>query len=362
VLRLCAFDSACSNGADVSALPGGFGFMCSGWVLAAASAPDAGGSGGAVGVPSLSCLEDAKTCADWWACSAPTPAEEALCGGKTGDRCVNGVALEGCPKPTSATDCGASGLACTTDTEPPWATCTSVTCDGGNPLHCEGNTLIGCDPSAGTIDHRDCTRADGFQYVSGGYSPQPLVGVCENAQCVGAGAPCTASPPNDMSCQGSAVVGCAGGRMGTFDCATLGLGLTCAQAPASIAYCTSTDADCDGSATESCSNGVITSCLFGKTTSIDCKSYGFSGCAFTAGGEGGVSPAPYCTSASAEMNCNECACVKLMSEGGCADICQSYNLPYPNFCDGVPALVQCAACLMVNCPGMVDTMNPSACM
>jgi hypothetical protein len=39
--------------------------------------------------------------------------------------------------------------------------------------------------------------------------------------------------------------------------------------------------DCSGTTSESCSNGVITYCMSGSTSTLDCKQYGLSGCGTT---------------------------------------------------------------------------------
>jgi hypothetical protein len=65
--------------------------------------------------------------------------------------------------------------------------------------------------------------------------------------------------------------------------------------------------------------------------------------------------------------CYQCACVDLLSIGGCADICDmaKNGTTTPNFCNGVPALPQCAACLADHCGNIafppVPT-DPSSCM
>jgi len=48
---------------------------------------------------------------------------------------------------------------------------------------------------------------------------------------------------------------------------------------------------------------------------------------------------------------NGCACVTLLSGGGCADVCEMAleGTTTPNFCDGAPALSQCAMCLSTQC-------------
>jgi hypothetical protein len=60
------------------------------------------------------------------------------------------------------------------------------------------------------------------------------------------------------------------------------------------------------------------------------------------GGAGGALTAVDCT----------CACTTLMSAGGCADLCddmENGNPNTPNWCNGAPALSQCAACLQSQC-------------
>ncbi|APR85267.1 Hypothetical protein A7982_10616 [Minicystis rosea] len=59
------------------------------------------------------------------------------------------------------------------------------------------------------------------------------------------------------------------------------------------------------------------------------------------GGTGGTGP-----------TCQECACDFLLSEGGCKDKCDkdaNGNPNTPNFCNGVSALSQCAACIQDSC-------------
>jgi hypothetical protein len=63
-------------------------------------------------------------------------------------------------------------------------------------------------------------------------------------------------------------------------------------------------------------------------------------------------------------SCHQCACVDLLSAGGCADKCdsaQNGNPNTPNFCNGVSALPQCAACLADRCSSASPT-DPSGCM
>ncbi len=63
------------------------------------------------------------------------------------------------------------------------------------------------------------------------------------------------------------------------------------------------------------------------------------------------------------MNCHQCACEKSFSMGGCDNFCVTpvNGSESLHFCDGVSADVECAACLMMNCPS-ADPNDPSACM
>jgi hypothetical protein len=67
-----------------------------------------------------------------------------------------------------------------------------------------------------------------------------------------------------------------------------------------------------------------------------------------------------------EVTCHECACTQLLSMGGCADLCDSAQngTTTPNFCNGVPALPQCAKCLVDLCAGITNgpiPNDPAAC-
>jgi hypothetical protein len=46
-----------------------------------------------------------------------------------------------------------------------------------------------------------------------------------------------------------------------------------------------------------------------------------------------------------------CACDTLMSAGGCGDLCDQAKsgASAPDFCNGVPALTACAACIEGTC-------------
>jgi hypothetical protein len=212
LLRMCALASAC--GGD-HGLMGSFGMTCS--ALAIGIDP-----WGARAASLADCIGPATDCASWRACLP--------------------MAVGGA---TSA-------------------------CDASTVAHCEGDRLVQCGTS-GALETADCTTPGEWWFQGNGFAPLPA-GACVNGQCAGAGSSCAASP-YQSTCQGSVVVGCTAGRTATFDCASLGLGLTCRGGS-----CTGHVLECDGSARETCTDGVITFCLFGQTTAVDCKKYGFSRC------------------------------------------------------------------------------------
>jgi Cys-rich repeat protein len=94
----------------------------------------------------------------------------------------------------------------------------------------------------------------------------------------------------------------------------------------------------------------------------------FAGCAMDTDCAPGQTCAPStstCTGTPTTMrSCHKCACVDLLSAGGCANLCdsaQNGNPQTPNFCNGTSALPQCAKCLAAEC-GVTDTSSPSSCM
>jgi hypothetical protein len=59
--------------------------------------------------------------------------------------------------------------------------------------------------------------------------------------------------------------------------------------------------------------------------------------------------------------CHQCACIDILSNGGCGNVCDmaQNGTTIPNFCNGVAALPQCAACLADRCSNIPDPPNPS---
>jgi hypothetical protein len=109
-----------------------------------------------------------------------------------------------------------------------------------------------------------------------------------------------------------------------------------------------------------CTLGPERQCCTDADCTLNCGTCGDGVCS---------APAFGCT----EGTCHGCACLALMSQGGCADVCGGTvsSTTTPNFCQGVPALPQCAACLNTKCAAYgvemdgglgIDPNNPAACM
>lgn len=86
---------------------------------------------------------------------------------------------------------------------------------------------------------------------------------------------------------------------------------------------------------------------------------GTGGTGGTVTGEGGCWDYD-CVEDPVPPSCFDCACGYLVSEGGCADVC---DMAYqgeggaPNFCNAATTLPECAKCIFTNC-GEAD---PIAC-
>jgi hypothetical protein len=283
--RTCALLSACTEG-DV-------GTLCRNLQNLAVESGSAADPH-RVGEPArvtvlLRCLNDATTCAAIAACSVPTPAETALCDGSEAARCSGSVIVQcnGASAPT-VVDCAASGLTCVEGSQ--ILTCGAAACEpGATKPSCQGDALVACEGSGttGVLTSTSCKDQMGV-------TCDDLTGACHvllsetcgvvngAAQCVGSGAACDPGSAA-VACDGSVIVGCRGGRVAEYDCARQGLSLTCKTLRNGLAACVGAGADCDDTTPESCDDGVITFCMWGSTTTLDCGSYGLSGCATTKG-------------------------------------------------------------------------------
>jgi hypothetical protein len=285
-LRVCALLAGCS---------GLVGAGMTGWcepVVEIEVGGNMSNRSDSLSLETLQCVGNATTCAEVNACQTATPAEAAACAGASELACSGDVLLK-CSfgTPLVFYDCAQDGQHCFQGAGD--AACGTGACDpSATAASCQGDVLVTCtdigtaaQPS-GVLVPTDCKKQHGWTAISGdgdGCSGPstclPLYadtcGVANGvAQCMGTGAACDPST-YASSCSGSVVTACTGGKVATFDCASLGP-LVCDTQD--FTECVSPTTECSDYGPDTCNDGVITFCLFGTTTTIDCKSYGFSGC------------------------------------------------------------------------------------
>jgi hypothetical protein len=235
-------------------------------------------------VTKMDCITDAADCTAMKACFQATPAQAAVCSGAIqGPACSDDVLVD-CGATRGATDCAAAGQHCIAGASPP--NCGIEACDASTAPSCDGDLLVAC--AAGALQSTNCTRflsASCASSSSGSATCTTQVGdacgvVGGTAQCVGSGAPCDATTFQTV-CDGTAVVGCSGGKIARVDCAELGPESTCTSNGNGTFFCGAAGTQCTSSTAESCNGSVLTYCWFGTVATLDCKQYGLSGCATT---------------------------------------------------------------------------------
>jgi hypothetical protein len=254
----------------------------------------------------LQCVSGATTCGEVTACLTATPSETAACNGKSTYQCSGDVLVKCGVGTPLIYDCAQDGQHCFQGTAS--ATCGTGTCDPSTtPSSCQGDVVVRCanigtatEPS-GVLVPTECSKQWGWALDVSMADACNGPGVCTSlfantcgveggvAQCMGSGAACD---PNTFvaSCSGTVVSACTGGKVAHFDCASLGP-LTCQGS--SFPNCFGAGTECADFGGETCQDGVITYCLWGTKQTMDCKSYGFSGCTTTMWG--GSKPGAQCT-------------------------------------------------------------------
>jgi hypothetical protein len=240
----------------------------------------------------LACLSKATDCATALSCIEATPAQTAACGSGTEQQCSGDFVVQ-CNGTLEAYDCTQIGQHCITANGV--GVCGTGTCDPGTtPDACQGDSWVTCSAvnngASGVLTVIDCK--DGFPGVecTGDDEDPPcttsLSETCGTVggkvQCVGSGPACVA--PFGDTCSGSVVNACSGGEQSHFDCASLGPLFTCGPFTGGSVTCVSAANDCTEATPETCADGVITYCLWGTVATLDCKSYGLSGCTTSPGG------------------------------------------------------------------------------
>ncbi len=240
----------------------------------------------------MECRLAAQDCAGVRACDSVPQDFDAACAATPGETlCVDDtwVTCDFDGAATSAFDCGAAGKSCNVDV---WAGCGIDACTfGATPNSCDpsdANVLILCSP-AGFLERVDCARENNFVQVHGtdGDFPVTIAGeICGDDPmlgdkgCVGQGDPCDFF---SQACEGDELVTCAGGTLARRDCASLDpVGQSCGfvtDGPfAGGAACGVVESDCDPTAPETCTDGVVAFCAAGRAQTVVCTEAGFAGC------------------------------------------------------------------------------------
>ncbi len=270
VLHACAIASACSlNGAPpVSPLSDECELLA---LVAAFPSPRQTATSG------YGCYFSATDCASFESClmgPRATAAQLAACSGSKDAQCQGNVAVD-CGS-GYVQDCGSVGYVCGLDGQS--AICGPQSCDSATfTPHCQGNTSVSCSGQGGVVQEESC---------DGPLQEQVCVEVSGYPYCEDPSGTC--DPSFQASCQGTVATNCKNGLVTTLDCGAIGLGVDCRVLMDGTAACQGTSGcnDDDGTTKESCNDGIISLCIFGTTTTLDCRSYGLSGCTTTALGGG----------------------------------------------------------------------------
>jgi hypothetical protein len=291
--KVCALVSACgSPGAPLFT----FGVTCEELDVYATVDASLLGTSGALTRADLACADAANDCASLQACFTVPAADAAKCAGSTKEQCVNGYAVL-CDQPklgglTQGNDCGRAGLVCAADAE--GASCGTASCDPTTTMaSCDGDNLVTCSEPGGVLLAANCKASAASSCTgsgtSGGTCQTQVAETCAvvngTAMCVGTGAACDATVKN--TCDGTSIVSCTGGKLARFDCTTEAANTTCKVGSDGSAQCVGAGTECTDTTPEACADGVITYCMWGEKTTVDCKSYGLSGCAIVTTGLGG---------------------------------------------------------------------------
>lgn len=283
-MNLCVLASTCTfdDGTHV-----GVGDTCNSLTLLESMSSAGQGTDARLARANLGCLKKATSCDDIFSCLKASEDEEAVCAEADGDQRCSGDVLVECEDDLDATpdafDCKAAGLVCgELDGD---AACGLAACDPDTDApYCDGDLLVECD-GAGVLVSQDCgfylglsctlescqTRAGGVC----GTDPQGVIA------CVGDGEACDRDTFENR-CDGTVMVTCNRGKESRLDCKALHPDLTCRiDTDNGMAECQPAKNECRIDGDDSCQEGVITTCMMGEITEVDCTRHGHTGCATT---------------------------------------------------------------------------------
>jgi hypothetical protein len=283
--QLCALASACGEGTSA------FGQTCEEIQAEASLGTNGTGTDQALISAELSCVESASDCASFQACLTVPASAAAACKG-IGSVCSGGYVVR-CGAElgglTEGDDCMGAGLVCVEGGD--GASCGTASCDSTTTKPtCDGDNLVTCQPIGGFMSTTGVLSSDSCNgsmssecsLGPGGGNCQTAVGqtcgvVSGVAMCVGTGAACDQTTSKN-SCNGTVMTTCTGGALATYDCTTEDPNATCQIGSGGDAQCVGAGTACTDKTPETCANGVITYCSWGTITTVDCTSYGLSGC------------------------------------------------------------------------------------
>lgn len=276
---LCARLSAC-----VGAVAGKMGTLCETVSLFADIDTSLLGSEDRIELATFDCVKNASDCTEAQACLTPTSDQAMVCKGQNnGFHCSGDVAVEcGAGAAGRAEDCGAAGLHCFETAS--GASCGTDKCDPATTKDsCDGDFRVRCADgglqreSCRLTQEVDCSIDNMGNSTCATHVANTCAMVNGEAKCVGDGDACddaTFKP----KCDGTTLVTCTGGKTARVDCTGLDSHLTCKDKGSGQVSCEGAGTECDEDTAETCKDGVVTYCLFGTKTTLDCKSFGYSGC------------------------------------------------------------------------------------
>ncbi len=226
------------------------------------------------------CVGRATTCAELDACWYGDASYQAVCptDGSNHEECIDGDAfICGYDYYSSMVfHCQAAGLSCIEQAGAfARVVCGEAICDPDTfQPRCEGSQLVTCVD--GGIVRKDCSV-----WPSGGETcgetEAGLLG------CIGAGAPCEEATFEER-CDGDFIVACNSGRVGRLDCRSYQRQHTCMYLlDGGITCFPEVIGGCENPSGVTCQLGVVIFCLEGELTHLDCRDYGYAGCAVTYG-------------------------------------------------------------------------------
>jgi hypothetical protein len=239
---------------------------------------------------SRECVEQAKNCDELYACDDVDPADAAVCEGALPDssQCSGDVIVVCRDYPTEEPfgyDCSTVGMICGQNEYD--ADCALGVCDSSQDRpYCDGDLLVECDDDKQVLVSHSCYYRSSIECVTtnGGQNcNRQIGGTCTSelgVECGGTGPDCDKYTFRAY-CDGPYIVTCrySNGKESRFDCRDTHPAWTCRLDADNEPDCVPDKEECLIVTDETCDDGVVTTCVGGEITELNCKKYGYSGCA-----------------------------------------------------------------------------------